>query len=155
MNKQSLIALATATVATAAATTLAAPAALAGGIGNNSIGPSLTFGSGSTTFGIDGKFGVADNFSIRPFIEFPSGGTGYGAALTYDWDLRAVPNQFTPFLGVGFAGASFNGGSTSTAYGTAGFDFPISKPIELRAKVDVPFSSGFSTTVNVGASFRF
>jgi hypothetical protein len=150
MNKV-LIALATA--ATSAA--ICAPAQ-AGGVGTNSIGPFVSFGGGSSSIGVDGKFGIADHISIRPFVEFPSGGTNYGASLTYDFDLRDVPNQFTPYLGVGFAASSINGGgSVSTGYATAGLEFPISRPIELKASVDVPFSSGFTTSVNVGASFRF
>jgi hypothetical protein len=36
---------------------------------------------------INGKFGVADNVSVRLYVNFPTGGTDFGASLTYDWNL--------------------------------------------------------------------
>jgi hypothetical protein len=56
--------------------------------GQSSIGPSLEFGSGQSAIGIDSKFGISDNLSLRPFIYFPSGGNDFGTALTYDFNLR-------------------------------------------------------------------
>lgn len=88
--------------ATITAATIQSPnQALAGGIGNNYIAPSVTFGGGSTAFGVDSKIGIADHVSLRPYVIFPSGGTNFGSSLTYDWDLRESPTPITPFIGLG------------------------------------------------------
>jgi hypothetical protein len=39
----------------------------AGDIGNNFISPAVTFGDGKSTFGVNGKIGITDNFSLRQF----------------------------------------------------------------------------------------
>jgi hypothetical protein len=51
--------------------------------------------------GIDSKFGVSDNISVRPFIYFPNGGTSFGSALTYNFNLRNNSDRvlITPFVG--------------------------------------------------------
>jgi hypothetical protein len=142
------------------ATTLVAAqsAALAGGIGNNTIGPSVTFGNGQSTFGIDGKFGVADNISIRPFVAFPTGGTSLGASLTYDFDLRQAANPITPFVGVGLDVGIPSGGGTSatTGFFQLGADFNVSKQFALLGSVNIPFSNqNGDTSVTLGAGLRF
>jgi opacity protein-like surface antigen len=148
----SLVALTATTLVTAQS------AALAGGIGNNTIGPSVTFGGGQSTFGIDGKFGVANNVSIRPFVAFPTGGTSLGASLTYDFDLRQSATPITPFLGVGLdVGIPSGGGASSTTgFFQVGADWNLSKQFALLSTVNIPFSNtGDSTSVTLGAGFRF
>lgn len=144
-------------VALTATTLLAAQSsAFAGGVGNNSIGPSVVFGGGNTSFGVDGKFGIADNWSVRPFAVFPSGGaTSLGTSITYDFDLRRSANTITPFLG---AGVDFTTGGTSNTVGfaTAGADIHLSKQFALLGAVDVPFTgSNNVTTFKAGAQLKF
>lgn len=128
--------------------------ALAGGIGNNYIAPSVTLGGGSSVFGIDSKIGVADNFSLRPFVKFPSGGTGYGASLTYDWDLRQSPAAITPFLGLGFEFQTANNTTNSNGFAQIGADFNVSENIALLGSVAIPFNNR-TTSVTLGAGLRF
>ena len=132
-------------------------AALAGGIGNNNIGPSVTFGSGSSVFGIDSKIGVADHIALRPFIAFPSGGTNYGASLTYDWDLRQSPVSITPFVGLGAKFQSVNQTTQTTGFAQVGADLDVSDSVALLGAVAVPFSSnnGNTTSLTLGAALRF
>mgnify|MGYP000099480827 CR=1 FL=1 len=138
----------------AAAIAQAPTAALAGGIGNNYIAPSVTFGGRQTAFTVDGKFGIADNISLRPYVYFPSEGIQFGSSVTYDWDLRQASLPITPFIGLG---ALFQTGlNTSTVYAQVGADFNISENIALVAEVAIPFSSdNFFVGVTLGAGLRF
>jgi opacity protein-like surface antigen len=146
----SLVALMAATLAAAQ------PAAIAGGIGNNTIGPSVSFGGSQSVFGIDGKFGIADNLSIRPFVAFPTGGTSFGGSLTYDFDLRQSATPITPFLGVGVDVSNGGGNSITTGFVQAGADFNVSDNFSLLGAVAIPFNSqNTNTSVTVGAGLRF
>jgi opacity protein-like surface antigen len=129
-------------------------------MGQNSIGPSAAFGGGVTNFGIDSKFGLSDNFSLRPFVYFPSGGTNFGGAITYDFQpksRRGYESPITPFIGgsVDF----FNSGGTNinTFSLVGGADFALTDSLQLKAAVAVPLNtdSGQITTVTLGAGFRF
>jgi hypothetical protein len=137
--------------------TLAMSAPARAGMGTNSVGPSLLIGSGSTTFGIDSKFGVSDNLSIRPAVYFRDGATAFGASLTYDFDLsRSSKFQFTPYLGGGVSILSVSGASRTDTFFTGGADFGISDSVDLKAALDVPLSSNNATTnVRLGAGFKF
>ncbi len=125
----------------------------------NSIGPSVGFGAGQTIFGIDSKFGLSNNLSLRPFVYFPSGGTNYGTALTYDLNLSNNPDslQLTPFVG---ASVDFNNtnGNTITSFGlVGGVDLDLTDSIRLKGALIIPINNdrGQSNTVTVGAGFRF
>jgi opacity protein-like surface antigen len=125
----------------------------------NSIGPSVGFGAGQTVFGIDSKFGLSNNLSLRPFVYFPSGGTNFGTALTYDLNLNNNPDtlQLTPFVG---ASVDFNttNGNSITSYGlVGGVDLDLTDSIRLKGAIIIPFNNdrGQSNTVTVGAGFRF
>ena len=137
---------------------MSAPAR-AGGMGNSSVGPSLAIGNGTTSIGIDSKFGISDNISIRPAVYFPQGGTAFGASLTYDFDVsRSSKLQITPYLGGGVLVTSANGGGASRTdtFFTGGADFGVSDAIDLKAALLVPLSSNNSTTnVTIGAGFKF
>jgi hypothetical protein len=128
-------------------------------MGKNSIGPSISIGGGSTDFGIDSKFSVSDSLSLRPFVYFPSGGTDFGAALTYDFNLPNTGNklQITPFVGGSVDVFSGNGGGSATTVSfVGGADFDVTDTVQLKAALDVPLSSNGSTTsVTLGAGFRF
>jgi len=127
-------------------------------MGRSTIGPSLAIGGGQTSVGIDSKFGVSDNVSVRPFVYFPSGGTFFGSALTYDFNLTNTGSrvQITPFLG-GAVSIGTGGINNSTTVGlVGGADFDVTDTIQLKAALNVPITSNnSSTTVNLGAGFRF
>lgn len=130
--------------------------AMAGGVGNNTIGPSVRLGNGNSIFSIDGKFGVADNLSLRPYVAFPSGGTDFGTSLTYDFNLRRTP--VTPFIGAGVNIGTANipgASSTTTGYAQLGADFNVSRDFGLLGSVNIPFSSSNGTNVTLGAGLRF
>jgi hypothetical protein len=140
----------------AAAITQAPNAALAGGIGNNYVGPTVTFGGGQSVFGIDSKIGVADNISLRPYVIFPSGGTQFGTSLTYDWDLRQSATPITPFIGVGVGFQTGNSNTTTNGFAQVGADFNVSDNIALLGSVAIPFNSNnANTSVTLGAGLRF
>ena len=144
--------------ASVAALAMCAPAQ-AQTVPNNTIGPSVQFGGGQSNFGIDSKFGVSDNLSLRPFIYFPSGGTDFGTALTYDFHLPNNGNslQITPFLGGAVDFNNATGSSITTASLVGGADFNLTDSVQLKAGVVVPLNtdSGQSTAVTLGAGFRF
>jgi opacity protein-like surface antigen len=141
------------------ATTVAAQApeaARAGGIGTNYIGPTVNFAGSSSNIGVNSKLGIADHISLRPFVNFPSGGTNFGTSITYDWDLRQSPAPITPFIGAGiqFASGSFN--TNTTGFAQAGLDLNVSDNFSLLANVNIPLSSNNAvTTATVGAALRF
>jgi hypothetical protein len=130
--------------------------AMAGGVGNNTLGPSVRLGNGSSIFSIDGKFGVADNLSLRPYVAFPSGGTDFGTSLTYDFNIRRTP--ITPFVGAGVNIGTANipgASSTTTGYAQIGADFNVSRDFGLLGSVNIPFNSSGGTNVTLGAGLRF
>jgi hypothetical protein len=130
--------------------------AMAGGVGNNTLGPSVRLGNGNSIFSIDGKFGLADNISLRPYVAFPSGGTDFGTSLTYDFDIRRSP--VTPFIGAGLnIGTTNIAGSrtVTTGFAQVGADFNLSRNFALLGSVNIPFNSTGGTNVTLGAGFRF
>jgi hypothetical protein len=137
---------------------MSAPARAEMGRSNSSIGPSIGIGNGTTSIGIDARFGVSENLSVRPAIYFPSGGTIFGGSLTYDFDVsRGNKVQITPYVGGGvLVGTANNGGGSATsAYFTGGADFGVTDSVDLKAALIVPFSSGSTTLVTLGAGFKF
>jgi hypothetical protein len=147
-------------VATAATAAVSAPA-LAGGVGSSAIGPAVLFGNGNSAIGAEAKFGISDNLSVRPQVYFPTGGTVYGGALTYDFDLSSRgsgSSTLSPFIGGGLIAESFNNGGagTSSGYVTGGADFAVSDSLDLKGAINIPLSNNNSTTLfSVGAAFRF
>jgi hypothetical protein len=138
------------------AVTQAPEAAMAGGIGNNYIAPSVTFGGGSSVFGIDSKLGISDNVSLRPFVTFPSGGTEFGTSITYDWDLRQASLPITPFVGVGVAFQTGNSTTTTAGFAQVGADFNVTESFALLGSIAIPFNSNNAvTSVTLGAGLRF
>jgi opacity protein-like surface antigen len=141
----------------------------------NGIGPTFTFGSGSSTFGVEGKlhltenvFQVKNNLSLRPFLRFPANGIDLGAGVTYDFDFPRY-SQVTPYAGIGLAslnGISITRGllgapSTSqqfnqvTVYGQAGVEINASQNLSLNGNVQFPFNNTLNTSFSVGANYRF
>jgi hypothetical protein len=128
-------------------------------MGQNSIGPSASFGGGVTTYGVDSKFGLSDNFSLRPFAYFPSGGTEFGGALTYDFRVASsrYSSPITPFVGGSVSFFNSGGTNINTFSLVGGADFDITDNVQLKAQVVVPLNTdaGQITGVTVGAGFRF
>jgi hypothetical protein len=125
--------------------------------GNSVVGPSVAFGSGSTVFGIDSKFGVTDSISVRPAIYFGSGNTLFGSAVTYDFKLPSTgANAITPFVGGSLLFGS-NSGSSSVFSILGGADFDVSESIQLKGALNIPISNNGngSTFVTIGAGFKF
>jgi opacity protein-like surface antigen len=141
----------------------------------NSIGPSFTFGSGSSTFGVNGKlhltenvFQVKNSLSLRPFLRFPANGLDLGAGVTYDFDFPRY-SQVTPYAGIGLASLNgilttpglFGAPSTSqqisqvTFYGQAGVEINASQNLSLTGNVQVPFNNKLDTNFSLGANYRF
>ncbi len=114
------------------------------------IGPTILFGGGSSVFGVNGKFGIAENISLRPVVAFGSGDTIFGASATYDFNLLGQSStKFEPFAGIGVAF-----GNSSTVYAQAGTDFGITDNIVLNADLKIPLSGG-GTLFGIGAGFKF
>jgi hypothetical protein len=116
----------------------------------SSIGPAIFIG-------IDSRFGVSENLSLRPYVSFPAGSATIGTSLTYDFDVsRGNKVQITPFIGGGVAVATGGSRSNTQAYFTGGADFGVTDSVDLRAALDVPLSSNNSSTnVRLGAGFKF
>lgn len=129
-------------------------------IGQNDIGPSIIFGNnGGTAFGVNSRFGVAKNLSIRPNVYFQDSRTSAGVAATYDFNLTGDNRELMPYIG---AGVNFdvsnnnNRSNTSTGYALAGADYSLSDNLVLKGSVSIPFdSNNYSTTFGVGAGLRF
>ena len=126
-----------------------------------SIGPSVEFGNG-TAFGVDSKFGISNNLSLRPFIYFPDRGTKFGTALTYDLPLTNTANtlQLTPFVGgsVDFNAGNNNNNNNTTSFGlVGGADLDLTDSLRLKGAINVPLSNGQNrdTTFSIGAGIRF
>jgi hypothetical protein len=118
------------------------------------IGPTIIFGGGSSIFGVNGKFGIAENISVRPVVAFGSGATAFGASATYDFNLPGQSTtKFEPFAGIGFVTATGAGGS-GIVYAQAGTDFGITDNIVLNADLKIPLSGG-GTLFGIGAGFKF
>ena len=124
-----------------------------------SIGPSVEFGNGQTVFGVDSKFGIRENLSLRPFIYFPNGGTKFGTALTYDFNLTNSANtlQLTPFVGGSVDFNSGNGNSTTSFGLVGGVDLDLTDSLRLKGAITVPLNNGQDrdTNITVGAGLRF
>ena len=124
--------------------------------GQNNVGPSVLFGNGQTSIGIDSRFGISDNISVRPSIYFPNNTTTFGAAITYDVPgIIDSERRLTPYAGVGVRFNSGGSNNNTNAYITAGADYNIDPSYVLKANVNLPISSNDSTTVAIGAGLRF
>jgi opacity protein-like surface antigen len=119
----------------------------------NYVGPAIFFGNGNSAFGVQGKFGLSNNFSVRPVIAFPSGGnTIFGALATYDFDLPGQSStKFEPFAGVGF----LTGSGNTAVYAQVGTDIEVSENIVITGDLKFPLSNGNSTLFGIGAGFKF
>jgi hypothetical protein len=137
----------------AAATTIctATPATAGESARKSYVGPTITSVYGITGFGVNSRFGIADNISARPFAIFFSengaSATVFGSYLTYDYNFPS--SDWTISGGIGFATGSGSNGRQASTFGlTIGADYRISDSITLNAR-------GASNEVTLGAGFNF
>lgn len=124
----------------------------------NQIGPSLSFGGGESVFGIDSRFPVAPNISIRPNIRFPSGGVSFGASATYDFNTNWNVLGLEPYVGGGFniyTGDNTNNGTNFVGYAIGGADYALSDQFNLTGSLTIPFTTGYSTNIALGVAYKY
>ena len=125
----------------------------------SSVGADFTSQDG-TSFGINGRFGVSENISIRPKIIFSSKkpedsnraasetGTEYGIAATYDFKpSMSVGGEKSLTIFVGPEISFWNGETDGTKFnGTivsaiAGVEYPLSESLDITSKLTLPLSA--------------
>jgi hypothetical protein len=128
----------------------------------NNIGPSIGFANGVTFFGVNSKFGVSDNVSVRPYVQFGSVAgvslTNYGATATYDFSIPKT--DFAPYAGIGFGGltgsAGGSSGSTSGLIVELGSDYNASDSFVLNANYRILTNgNGNGSIFNIGGGLKF
>lgn len=124
----------------------------------NQIAPSVSFGGSTTVFGVDSRFPVSQNISIRPTIRFPSGGVVIGTAATYDFGNDGMDSRLEPYVGAGlnvYTGDNNNNGANVTGYAIGGADYSINDQFTLKGSVAFPFKSEYSTDITLGVGYKF
>ena len=125
-------------------------------INKNYIGPSLTLTSGLTGFGAVGKYGVAENISIRPFAHFFSANqltlAVYGAGATYDYTFPK--SDITIYGGLGLAGATVAAGGQSYSGIDSGVRLMVGADYRVSDSLIVNLNSNLGY-YSVGAGFNF
>jgi acetyltransferase-like isoleucine patch superfamily enzyme len=136
----------------------------------NYIGPQVSLSGGATGFGVNGKIGVADNISVRPFASIYSFSipgnnlniTFVGASATYDFNLSQAgqpPSAFAPYAGIGYEAILASGqignnvarGAGSGLYGEIGTDYHFNESFLLNANYRIQGLGGLS----VGGAYKF
>ena len=152
---KSSICAATSSILTAALILLSVSNASASEDKQNYLAPSVGFVSGGSLYGITAKLGVAENVSIRPFIQFNSSSTSsltaYGASITQGFNIPR--SGLIPYAGIGILGSSSTGNSSATSgiYGEFGADYNASESLSLNVNYKTPYYGGF----NIGVGYRF
>jgi hypothetical protein len=134
------------------------PTPAATGVKPNQVGPSLSFGGGSTIFGVDSRFPISSVFSLRPSVRFPSGGFAIGSSITYDFPDLGRDLGLEPYAGAGFnvyTGDNNRSGTNFVGYAIGGADYPLSEQFNLTGSVTIPFQNGYTTNVAVGVAYKF
>jgi outer membrane protein W len=146
---------ATSSILTAALILLSVSSARAAEEKQNYVAPSIGFVNGSTLYGVNAKFGLAENISLRPFIQYKNsgGGTGtaYGASVTYNFQIPS--SKLIPYLGIGAAEVTTTGTASGNGgiYFEGGVDYNASDNFVINAN----YKSASSTWINIGAGYRF
>jgi hypothetical protein len=103
----------------------------------NYIGPSINFINDTTLYGVTSKFRVADNVSVRPFVQFANSGSGtlglYGVGVSYDFN--SSNSNLVPYLGAGYVIAANTGNFIvkSADYIEIGAEYNATDNIEINA----------------------
>lgn len=123
----------------------------------NQIAPSFSFGGGMSVFGVDSRFPITPNLSIRPSVRFPSGGVVFGTSATYDFDIND-PRQLEPYVGAGlnvYTGDNNNNGANVAGYAIGGADYSLNDQFLLKGSLTIPFKSEYSTDITLGVGYKF
>jgi hypothetical protein len=121
------------------------------------IAPSFSFGGNATVFGLESRFPVTQNLSLRPSIRFPSGGVVVGTSVTYDFDTYG-DYRLEPYVGAGlniYTGDNNNNGANVTGYAIGGADYVLSDRFALKGSLTIPFKSEYSTDITLGLGYKF
>jgi hypothetical protein len=146
---------ATSSILTAAMILLSVSSASAAEDKQNYVAPSIGFVSGNTLYGINAKFGLAENIAVRPFIQLNNSGTGsvtvYGASVTYN--LKIPNSGLIPYVGIGAGSVATTGTSSGKGgiYFEGGVDYNASDNLVINAN----YKSASTTWINIGAGYRF
>ena len=115
----------------------------------NSVGPAIELGNTNTLFGIQGKYGISPEFSVRPIILFGDG-TLYGLSLTYD--VRSPDSKLSGYVGPRILFGSY--GSRSTVVQGIPVTGTVSgNQIGLTAGGDYAISADFTAGLNATYNF--
>jgi hypothetical protein len=146
---------ATSSILTAALILLSVGSSSAAEDKQNYAAPSIGFVNGTTLYGINAKFGLAENVSLRPFIQSKNSGTGtgtaYGTSVTYNFKIPS--SGLIPYLGIGAAEITTTGTASGNGgiYFEGGVDYNASDNFVINAN----YKSASSTWINIGAGYRF
>jgi hypothetical protein len=146
---------ATSSILTAALILLSVSSASAAEDKQNYVAPSIGFVNSNTLYGVNAKFGLAENISLRPFIQYKNSGTGtgtaYGTSVTYNFQIPS--SRLIPYLGIGAAEVTTTGSSSGNGgvYFEGGVDYNASDNFVINAN----YKSASSTWINIGAGYRF
>ena len=121
------------------------------------IAPSLSFGGGKSVFGVDSRFPITQNLSLRPNVRFPTGGVVVGTSVTYDFDNYG-DYRLEPYVGAGlnlYTGDNNNSGANVAGYLTGGVDYLLNDQFVLKGGLTIPFKSEYSTDITLGVGYKF
>jgi hypothetical protein len=121
------------------------------------IAPSVSFGGSTTVFGVDSRFPVSQNLSLRPSVRFPNGGAVVGASATYDFDIYG-DYRLEPYVGAGlnvYTGDNNNSGANVTGYAIGGADYSLNDQFAFKGSLSIPFKSEYSTDITLGVGYKF
>ena len=143
--------------------------------GSNNFGAEVSFQEG-TSFGLNGKLGASENFSIRPKVIFSANkkatangvtsqsisGTEFGVAATFDFrPASSLDGGKSPSFFLGPEVSFWNGSQTIqgvnvTANTTiisliGGVEYPINESLDISGKLTLPVSGTVSITANGGS----
>jgi outer membrane protein W len=128
-----------------------------------SVGLSATFLGDTTGIGVNSRFSLSDNISIRPFISFlgSSGSTTLylaGASATYDF--KQLTPSLTPYGGIGYGFLGVSDGTntanlSSSIYGEAGVDYSLANNFLINGNYKYFFAGDDGGALSVSAGYRF
>ena len=149
------ISAATSSILTAALILLSVSSSSAAEEKQNYVAPSIGFVNGSILYGINAKFGLAENVSLRPFIQYKNSGSGsgtaYGASVTYNFQIPS--SRLIPYLGIGAGEVATTGTASGSGgiYFEGGIDYNASDNLVINAN----YKSASTAWINIGAGYRF